>query len=95
MRMNGSIAVDFIETSGACGCWCGEGEKPYWGFKWPNAKEEPAQEQKDMVKNILKETGNPQHDNTERGWFAWCYTWHGDERCNMFYETALRLGYLE
>ena len=95
MHVDGSIAVDFIETSGACGCWCGERKKPYWGFRCPNAKEEPAQEQKDMVKNILKETGNPQHENTEQGWFAWCYTWHGDERCNMFYETALRLGYLK
>ena len=78
-----------------CGCWCGEGEKPFWGFRWPNAKEEPTQEQKDMVKNILKETDNPQCGKPEQGWFAWCYTWHGDERCNMFYETALRLGYLE
>ena len=33
--------------------------------------------------------------NTEKGWIAWCYTWHGDTRCDMFYEAALELGYLK
>ena len=77
-----------------CGCWCGDGEKPYWGFKRPNSKEEPTEKQKEMVKKILEGVGNPQY-NTDGVWFAWCNTWRGDERCDKFYETALKLGYLK
>lgn len=77
-----------------CGCWC-DGQKPYWGFMLPNPKEEPTEKQKDMVKKILEGVDNPQCITTEKGWFAWYYTWRGDERCDMFYDTALKLGYLK
>lgn len=73
-----------------CGCWCGNGEKPYWGFRCDC----PTTEQEAMVKNILSRMDCPKH-NTEKGWIAWCYTWHGNTRCEMFYEAALQLGYLK
>lgn len=73
-----------------CGCWCGDGEKPYWGFQCDC----PTPEQEVMVKNILSRIDSPKH-NTEKGWIAWCYTWHGDTRCDIFYDTAVELGYLK
>lgn len=73
-----------------CGCWCDEGEKPYWGFQC----DLPTIEQEEMVKNILNRIDNPKYI-TEKGWIAWCYTWHGNERCDKFYEVARELGYLE
>lgn len=73
-----------------CGCWCDDGEKPYWGFQCDC----PTSKQEAMVKKILDRIDNLKY-NTEKGWIAWCYTWHGDTRCDMFYEAALELGYLK
>ena len=80
----------WIDIDGVkCGCW--NGDCPYWGFKCDS----PTSEQKEMVDKIISELKKIETKKEEKGWIAWNYTFHGDERCEAFYQAAKDLGYLK
>ncbi|MCQ2318529.1 MAG: PD-(D/E)XK nuclease family protein [Bacteroidales bacterium] len=79
-----------------CGCWYDPNDKecpsPYWGFQCDN----PTEEQKAMVERIIEKVGiGKVTRNPENGWIAWYQTFHGDEKCEAFYEAAKELGYIK
>lgn len=79
-----------------CGCWYDPNDKecpsPYWGFQCDN----PTEEQKAMVERIIEKVGiRKVTRNPENGWIAWYQTFHGDEKCEAFYEAAKELGYIK
>lgn len=74
-----------------CGCWYENYPSPYWGFQCDN----PTEERKAMVERIIEKVGiRKVTRNPENGWIAWYQTFHGDERCESFYEAAKELGYI-
>lgn len=76
-----------------CGCWYDPKEysTPYWGFQCSN----PTAEQETMVERILEKVGISKNKRKrDNGWIAWYQTFHGDERCEAFYEAAKELGYI-
>lgn len=77
-----------------CGCWYDPKDysTPYWGFQ----RSTPTAEQETMVERILEKVGISKNKRKrDNGWIAWYQTFHGDERCEAFYEAAKELGYID
>ena len=73
------------------GCWCGDDNDgfPYWGFQCDN----PTEEQRNMVKDILLHCGIDGYKSSGK-WIAWKTDLNGKEKCEMFFKYAESKGYI-
>ncbi len=88
----------YIDIRGIkCGCWIEINEdKPYWGFKFEDVSDEQevSDEQKEIIRSILKRTTDSIEPNFRNYWIAFDYDWNADIQCDKFYQVALELKYI-
>lgn len=85
-----------------CGCYfkasgegmdTGDNWEPFWGFKSLALDNAIQLEQKEMINKIL-ETAN-MHGKDGGFWIKWDNTLSGSERCDLLFQAALDLGYIQ